>query len=581
MAMYVERIPNRNSPPAILLRESYRDGDKFKKRTLANLSDWPAPKIEALRRVLRDEAVVPTDQQALTLLRSLPHGHVAAALGTLRKLGLDRILSQGGRQPRREVALCMAMIVARLIDPASKLATARGLDDETATCSLGQVLGLAAVDEQELYEALDWLVGQQERIERTLARRHLAHGTLVLYDVTSSYFEGRTCPLAKRGYNRDGKRGKLQIVFGLMCTAEGCPVAVEVFEGNVGDPSTLASQIDKLKQRFGLEHVVLIGDRGMITEARISATVKPAGVNFITALRAPAIHSLAEAGALQLSLFDERDLAEISSPDYPGERLIVCRNPLLAEERTRKRNELLDATEQELLDVQARVRRLKRSLRGKDKIALAVGAVVNHYKVAKHFAVTITDDDLTFERKGEQIDAEAALDGIYVLRTDLKPETLDATATVRAYKDLATVERAFRSLKTVDLEVRPIHHRRARRVRAHVLLCMLAYYLEWHMRQALKPILFDDHDRAAAEAIRASIVAKAKRSDAAGRKAATKRTHDDLPVHSFRSLLADLATITRNTMAMTQRTDAAFVLYPKMTPLQERAFQLLAVPAKL
>jgi len=581
MAMYVERIPNRNSPPAILLRESYRDGDKFKKRTLANLSDWPAPKIEALRRVLRDEAVVPTDQQALTLLRSLPHGHVAAALGTLRKLGLDRILSQGGRQPRREVALCMAMIVARLIDPASKLATARGLDDETATCSLGQVLGLAAVDEQELYEALDWLVGQQERIERTLARRHLAHGTLVLYDVTSSYFEGRTCPLAKRGYNRDGKRGKLQIVFGLMCTAEGCPVAVEVFEGNVGDPSTLASQIDKLKQRFGLEHVVLIGDRGMITEARISATVKPAGVNFITALRAPAIHSLAEAGALQLSLFDERDLAEISSPDYPGERLIVCRNPLLAEERTRKRNELLDATEQELLDVQARVRRLKRPLRGKDKIALAVGAVVNHYKVAKHFAVTITDDDLTFERKGEQIDAEAALDGIYVLRTDLKPETLDATATVRAYKDLATVERAFRSLKTVDLEVRPIHHRRARRVRAHVLLCMLAYYLEWHMRQALKPILFDDHDRAAAEAIRASIVAKAKRSDAAGRKAATKRTHDDLPVHSFRSLLADLATITRNTMAMTQRTDAAFVLYPKMTPLQERAFQLLAVPAKL
>lgn len=579
--MYVERVPNRNSPPAILLRESYRDGDKFKKRTLANLSDWPATKIEALRRVLRDEAVAPTDHQALTLLRSLPHGHVAAALGTVRKLGLERILSQSGHQPRREVMLCLAMIVARLIDPASKLATARGLDDETATCSLGQVLGLAAVDEQELYEALDWLVGQQERLERTLARRHLAHGTLVLYDVTSSYFEGRTCPLAKRGYSRDGKRGKLQIVFGLMCTAEGCPVAVEVFDGNVGDPATLASQINKLKQRFGLEHVVLIGDRGMITEARISETVKPAGLNFITALRAPAIHSLAEAGTLQLSLFDERDLAEISSPDYPGERLIVCRNPLLADERTRKRNELLEATEQELLDIQARVRRARRPLRGKDKIAFAVGAGVNRYKVAKHFAVTITDDDLTFERQSEQIDAEAALDGIYVLRTDLAPETLDATATVRAYKDLATVERAFRSLKTVDLEVRPIHHRRAQRVRAHVLLCMLAYYLEWHMRQALKPILFDDHDKAAADASRASIVAKAERSDAADRKAATKRTHDNLPVHSFRSLLADLATITRNTMAMTQSTDAAFVLYPKMTPLQERAFQLLAVPAKL
>ena len=579
--MYVERIPNRNSPPAILLRESYRAGDKFKRRTLANLSDWPAAKVEALRRVLRDEAVAPTDQQALTLLRSLPHGHVAAALGTLRKLGLDRILSQGGRQPRREVALCIAMIVARLVDAASKLATARGLADETATCSLGQVLGLGAVDEQELYEALDWLVGQQERIERRLARRHLEHGTLVLYDVTSTYFEGRTCPLAKRGYSRDGKRHKLQIVFGLMCTAEGCPVAVEVFEGNVGDPSTVPNQVDKLKQRFGLDRVVLIGDRGMITEARIEETVKPAGLNFITALRAPAIRSLAEAGTIQLSLFDQRDLAEISSPDYPGERLVACRNPLLADERARKRRELLDATEQELLHIQARVRRQKRSLRGKDKIALAVGAVVNHYKMAKHFDVTITDKNLTFERKTEQIDAEALLDGIYVLRTDLEPKTLDATSTVRAYKDLANVERAFRSFKTVDLEVRPIHHRRAQRVRAHVLLCMLAYYLEWHMRQALKPILFDDHDKAAAEAARASIVAKAERSDAADRKAATKRTHDDLPVHSFRSLLADLATVTRNTMAMTQTLGAAFVLYPKLTPAQDRAFQLLGVPIKL
>jgi len=564
-----------------LLRESYREGDRFKRRTLANLSDWPAAKIEALRRVLRDEAVAPTDEQALTLLRSLPHGHVAAALGTLRKLGLDRILSQGGRQPRREVALCIAMIVARLIDPASKLATARGLDEETATCSLGQVLDLGMVDEQELYEALDWLVGQQERIERTLARRHLEHGTLVLYDVTSTYFEGRTCPLAKLGYGRDGKRGKLQIVIGLLCTAEGCPVAVEVFEGNVGDPSTVQSQVDKLKQRFRLERVVLIGDRGMITEARIEETVKPAGLNFITALRAPAIRSLAEAGTLQLSLFDQRDLAEITSPDYPGERLVACRNPLLADERARKRRDLLDATERELLHIQTRVRRQKRSLRGKDKIALAVGAVVNHYKMAKHFDVTITDRNLTFERKTEQIDAEALLDGIYVLRTDLEPKTLDATSTVRAYKDLANVERAFRSLKTVDLEVRPIHHRRADRVRAHVLLCMLAYHLEWHMRRALEPILFDDHDKAAALAARSSIVAKAERSDAADRKAATRRTHDGLPVHSFRSLLADLATVTRNTMAMVQSPDATFVLYPQLTPVQDRAFQLLGVNVKL
>ena len=576
--MYVERIPNRNSPPAILLRESYRDGNKFRRRTLANLSHWPAARIEALRCVLRDEAVAPAQQDALTLLRSLPHGHVAAALGTLRKIGLDRVLSQGGVQPRREVALCIAMIVARLIDPASKLATARGLADDTATSSLGQVLGLGPVDEQELYEALDWLVGQQQRIERALARRHLEHGTLVLYDVSSTYFEGRTCPLAKRGYNRDGKRHKLQIVFGLMCTAQGCPVAVEVFEGNVGDPSTLASQIEKVKQRFGIAHIVLIGDRGMITEARINETVKPAGISFITALRAPAIHSLVEAGSIQLSLFDQRDLAEVSSPDYPDERLIVCRNPLLADERSRKRCELLDATEQDLREIQARVRRAKRPLRGKEKIGLALGAVINHYKVGKHFDVKITDADLTFERKTEQINAEALLDGIYVLRTDVKPAILDAAGTVRAYKNLATVERAFRSIKTVDLEVRPIHHRRAQRVRAHVLLCMLAYYLEWHMRQVLKPILFDDHDRVAAEAARTSIVAKAERSTAGERKIATKRTDDGLPVHSFRSLIADLATVTRNTMTISKVKDATFVLYPKLTATQQRAFEILGVP---
>ena len=481
-------------------------------------------------------------------------------------------------QPRREVALCIAMIVARLIDPASKLATARGLADDTATSSLGQVLGLGPVDEQELYEALDWLVSQQQRIERALARRHLEHGTLVLYDVTSTYFEGRTCPLAKRGYNRDGKRHKLQIVFGLMCTAQGCPVAVEVFEGNVGDPSTLASQIEKVKQRFGIAHIVLIGDRGMITEARINETVKPAGISFITALRAPAIHSLVDAGSIQLSLFDQRDLAEVSSPDYPNERLIVCYATLLADERSRKRRELLDATEQDLREIQARVRRAKRPLRGKEKIGLALGAVINHYKVGKHFDVKITDADLTFERKTEQINAEGLLDGIYVLRTDVKPAILDAAGTVRAYKNLATVERAFRSIKTVDLEVRPIHHRRAQRVRAHVQLCMLAYYLEWHMRQALKPILFDDHDSAAAEAARTSIVAKAERSTAGERKVATKRTDDGLPVHSFRSLIADLATVTRNTMTISKVEDATFVLYPKLTATQQRAFEILAVP---
>jgi transposase len=578
--MYVERIPNRNSPPAILLRESYRDGDKIKKRTLANLSDWPEGRVEALRCVLRGDAVAPAGREALSIQRSLPHGHVAAALGTLRKLGLDRLLSQGGRQPKLEVALCVAMIVARLLEPASKLATARVLDEETATCSLGQALGLGAVDEQQLYGALDWLVEQQQRIEKALARRHLNNGTLVLYDVSSTYFEGRCCELAQFGHNRDGKKGKLQIVFGLLCSQDGCPVAVEVFEGHVGDPATLPNQIAKLKECFGLDRVVLVGDRGMITEARIRETVKPADLDFITALRAPAIRKLVDAGELQLSLFDDRDLAEITSSDYPGERLVVCRNPLLAEERARKRRELLAATEEKLRKIQARVRRANRPLRGRDAIGIAVGKVIDHYKMAKHFDITITDTDLVIERRSQPIDEEASLDGIYVVRTNVTAQVLDSSSVVGAYKGLSNAERAFRSLKTVDIEIRPIHHRHVRRVRAHVLLCMLAYYLEWHMRQALKPILFDDHDRAAAEAARSSIVAKAVRSEAAKRKVNTKRTDDDLPVHSFQSLLADLATITRNTMAMGD-SSATFVLYPKLTPVQQRAFQLLDVPTAL
>jgi len=528
--------------------------------------------------VLRGDAVAPVGREALSMQRSLPHGHVAAALGTLRKLGLDRLLSQGGRQPKQDVALCVAMIVARLIEPTSKLATARLLDEETATSSLGQVLELGAVDEQQLYGTMDWLLEQQERIEKTLARRHLKNGTLVLYDVSSTYFEGRTCELAQFGHNRDGKHGKLQIVFGLLCSEEGCPVAIEVFEGNVGDPSTLPTQIAKLKHRFNLERVVLVGDRGMITEARIRETVKPADLDFITALRAPAIRKLVEVGELQLSLFDVRDLAEITSSHYPGERLVVCRNPLLAEERARKRQDLLAATEEKLLKIQARVRRAKRPLRGCDAIGIAVGKVIDHHKVAKHFDLTITDTDLVIERRSQPIDDEALLDGIYVVRTNVTSELLDSSSVVRSYKGLSNAERAFRSLKTVDIEIRPIHHRRSRRVRAHVLLCMLAYYLEWHMRQALKPILFDDHDKAAAEAGRSSVVAKAVRSEAATRKAQTHRTDDDLPVHSFQSLITDLATFTRNTMAMG---DSSFLLYPKLTPVQQHAFQLLDVPTVL
>jgi len=568
--MYVTVIPNRDSPPAVLLRESYREGGQVKNRTLANLSKWPPAKIEALRAVLADEAVA-APAEGLLIERSLPHGHVAAALGTAVKIGLDRVLPKG---PKRKRDLALAMIVGRLIDPAAKLATARALDEGTASHSLGRLLGLGRVEPNDLYETLDWLLAQQGKIETTLARRHLKDGALVLYDVTSAYLEGRCCPLARRGYSRDHRRDRPQIVIGLMCSADGCPVAVEVFAGNVGDPTTLKSQVDKLKRRFGLSRIVLVGDRGMITKARLDADVRPAGLDWITALRAPAIQTLAEAdGPLQLDLFDERDLAEIESPDYPGERLVVCRNGALAAERARKREDLLVATERELERIQARVRRARSPLRGKARIGQAVGAVIDKRKVAKHFTLTIADDDFAFARQAGAIHAEARLDGIYVLRTSLPGDALDAPGVVATYKSLARVERAFRSLKSVDLEIRPVFHWTEDRVRAHVLLCMLAYHLEWHMRGALAPILFDDHDRPAAEAQRVSPVAKAKLSPAARRKAAAKRTDDGLPVLSFRSLIDHLATLTCNDVRFGKGHVLTHLTSP--TPLQQRAFELL------
>lgn len=573
--MYVTVVPNRGSRPAILLRESYRDGDKIKNRTLKNLSDWSPERIEQLRAVLRGERLVAAGKE-LEIVRALPHGHVLAALGMARQIGLDRLLP---RTNERRGKLAVALIAARLIDPASKLATARALDQTTALHSLGATLGLGAVSAKDVYATLDWLGSAQAAIEQAVARQRLSEGTLLLYDVTSTYLEGRCCPLARLGYSRDGRPDKLQIVVGLLCAADGCPVAVEVFEGNTGDPATLGEQIAKLKQRFGLKRVVLVGDRGLITSARIAEELVPAGLDWLSALRAPAIHKLAADGPLQLSLFDERDLAEIASPDYPGERLIVCRNPALAEERARKRAELLDATEQELRLIQARVRRARQPLRGAGKIGLAVGAVLGRRKVAKHFRLAITDTALSFERDLPAIAAEAALDGFYVLRTNVPAEALSAADTVRAYKSLARVERAFRSLKTVDLELRPVFHWTAPRVRAHVLLCMLAYYLEWHMRQALAPILFDDHDRAAGQAQRASPVAKAQPSPAAKRKAKAKRTDDGLPVHSFRSLLADLATLTRNTVRF--GTAASFTVLATPTELQRRALDLLGLKPAL
>jgi hypothetical protein len=570
--MYVTRVPNRGSPPAILLRESYRDGAKVKTRTLANLSRWPEVKVEALRQVLKGEPLGAAPAR-LEILRSLPHGHVAAVLGMTRKLGLARLLP---RRPERLASLALALVVARVIEPAAKLATARQLSEATAAHSLGAVLDLGEVDEDELYAALDLLGAAQPKIEAALARRHLQDGCLVLYDLTSSWFEGRCCELARFGYSRDGKRGKLQIVFGLLCNAEGCPIAVEVFEGDTADPTTLADQVAKLKERFALDRVVLVGDRGMLTSARIEQDLEPAGLDWITALRAPAIQALAgERGPLQLSLFDERELAEITSPDYPGERLIVCRNPDLAAERARKRAELLAATEQDLAKIRAATRRASRPLRGQAAIALKVGAVLGRRKVAKHFGLTITDEGLSFARDEAAITTEAALDGFYVLRTSVPAEALDAPATVRAYKSLAQVERAFRSLKSVDLEVRPIHHRLAARVRAHVFLCMLAYHVVWHLRRALAPLLFDDHDRAGAAADRASPVAAARVSPAAAAKARTKRTAEDRPVHSWRSLLQDLATLTRNTVRLGAAPPMTLLTRP--TPLHQDVFHRLGL----
>lgn len=574
--MYIESVPNRNSRPAILLRESFREGKRVRKRTIANLTDWPTVKIDALRAVLHGQTQLGEPlEAAFEIVRSRPHGHVAAVLSTARQIKLEALLDG---QPGRMRDLATALIVARIINPRSKLALARGLSKETLFSSLGEILGLESADENDLYAAMDWLLARQAQIETTLAKRHLTEGALVLYDLSSTWYEGRTCPLAKIGHSRDGRKGTLQILFGLICNDEGCPVAVEVFEGNVGDPTTLATQIKKVRSRFGLERIVFVGDRGMITEARIRKELQPAQIDWISALRSPAIQGLIEGGTLQLSLFDTRDLAEIRDPAYPGERLIACRNPLLADERARKRRELLAATERELGRIRAATRRARNPLQGKDEIGLRVGAVLNRYKVGKHFLLQITEDAFSFERDEQRIAAETSLDGIYVVRTSLPAKTLDAEQTVLAYKSLASVERAFRCIKTVDMKVRPIFHRLGDRVRAHLLVCMLAYYVEWHLRRALAPLLFDDDDKEGAAAKRRSVVQKAQRSDGALRKIATKRTIDgELPVHSLRTLLEDLATVAKNRVRPKAAGLPEFDKITQPTPLQQRAFDLLGV----
>jgi hypothetical protein len=571
--MYVAKVPNRGSPPAVLLRESYREAGKVKNRTLANLSAWPEAKVDALTRVLKGQPPASALEGTFEITRSLPHGHAAAVLGTLRQLGLEELIDPA---PSRRRDLVTAMAAAQVIAPDSKLAIARGLRAETAASSLGQVLDVAACDEDDLYAAMDWLAGRQERIEDALAARHLAGGTLVLYDVSSAAFEGRTCPLGAIGHPKDGVRGRLQIVYGLLTSKEGIPVAIEVFEGNTGDPRTVASQVGKIKDRFALARVVLVGDRGMLTAARLREDVGPAQLDWITALRAPQVKALVRDGALQLSLFDEQDLAEITSPDFPGERLVACKNPFLEAERARKRESLLQATEADLGKIAAAAGRERRPLRGKDKIALRADRVLRRRKVAKHFTTSIGDEHFSYARNQDSITAEAALDGIYVLRTSVGADGLDSSEIVSSYKALAQVERAFRAFNT-DLDIRPIRHRTENRVRAHVFLRMISYYITWHMHARLAPILFTDDDKATAEAARPSPVAPAARSPQALAKAAAKRTPGDLPVHSFQTLLADLATICLNQIQPADPALPAFQLVTSPTPLQRRALDLLGV----
>ncbi len=576
VVMYIDVVPNRNSPPAVLLRESYRDGKKIRKRTIANLTQMPAHVIEGIKALLKGESVTGQPlEKSFEIIRSFPHGHVVAALQTMRNIGLEAILDPRGARQRDLVS---AMIISRILNPGSKLATVRGLSPEMSTSSLNDVLGIGRTDEDELYSAMDWLLERQRTIQKALAGRHMSKGSLVLYDVTSTYFEGRSCPLARIGYSRDDKSDHLQIVFGLLCNAKGCPVAVEVFEGNTSDALTLGSQIEKVRKEYALDRVIFVGDRGMITDARIDEDMRGRqGLQWITALRSSAIRTLVTEGTLQLRLFDERDMAEITHPEYPGERLIACRNPFMTERRAMVREKLLCATEKELDKIVEATARLKRPLRGKDKIGLRVGKVIGKYKVGKHFQITITDSAFSYTRDTASIEEEAAMDGIYVIRTNVPDDVMDAEASVGAYKRLSVVERAFRSYKTVDLKVRPIYHHLADRVRAHVFLCMLAYYVEWHMRQALAPVLFDDDAKEEAEQLRDSIVAPAERSPKALRKARRKRTDEDLPVHSFQTLLKDLATITKNTIAPKIKGAQPFSMITSPTAFQKKALELLRV----
>lgn len=570
--MYIELVKNRNSAPCILLRESRRVNGKVIKKTLANLTAWPPQILAKFKTILsKDDKTLSDDFE---IVRSLPHGHVVAILGTIKKLGLDKIIYS---KPSRERSIIVALITQRIINPSSKLNSLRNLSKATASSTLGKELGVEDLSEEEVYSSLDWLYTRQSAIESALANMHLQNGVLLLYDVSSSYYEGETCPLAKFGHNRDKKKNKLQIVYGLLCDVQGRPIAIEVFEGNTADPTTLETQIQKIKNRFNLRHLVLVGDRGIITETQIQGTLKPHGLDWISALRASAIQTLIQNGSLQ-PFFDEQNLAEITSPDYPNERLVACKNPFLADERRKNREELLLATEKQLMKIAQAVSREKRPLRGAANIGKKVGGVINKYKMNKHFIVDIRDDAIEFKRDHAKIQQESHLDGFYVIRASvLGRKLMSAEQLVGSYKNLSKVETAFRRLKSIDLEIRPIYHRLANRVKAHVFLCMLSYYVVQHMRNTLAPILFQDDDKETAEKERTCIVHPAKRSKKADRKAQTKRTKTHLPVHSFSSLLDDLGTIVKNWLQPKVTNAGLIEKVTQATQLQQTALDLLEV----
>ncbi len=579
MAISVDIIPNRKSPPAVLLRRAWREGKRIRRETLANLSKVPPHITEGIDAMLRGGVFVRSLDDLVRIDRALPHGHAAAALGTMRSLGFERIL---GRRKSRMRGLAMAAAAARIIDPASKLATARALDPETASTSLGEQLGLGRVTGNEMLDMLDWLLERQPWIEKSLANRHLRGGTLALYDVSSSWVEGRKCPLAAFGHSRDGKKGKMQITYGLVCSGDGTPVAVEVFSGNTADPDTVRGQAEKLLRRFRVENLALVGDRGMITSARIREDLIPLGLDWISALRSADIRKLAKRGknapaALDPAGLAEDQVAETVSPDFPGERLLVCLNPRLREERARKREDLLRATEQTLAEIAAAAARRRPGPKNREMTAKALGRRGNRKKVEKHFNIEIRDGGMDWSRDAAKTAAEAALDGIYVVRTSLGKESIGGEAAVAAYKSLALVERAFRTMKTSGLRVRPFHVYNEGRVKAHVFLCMLAWHVERSMREKLAPILFEDDDREAARAGRSTPVEKAEVSESAKAKAASKQTPDGLPVHSFATLMADLGTLTLNDVSLPGRPGSAFRMAARPTALQKRAFELLEI----